>query len=137
MIRRCLIATALTLCAPVIAQTAPPAEAEIAKLIVGKWTQEEVINGATIKATTTYQKDGSLSGEAVIAKDGRTLNISVTGTWRISGSNLIEFVEKGTPPQAVPAGGKETTDEVLEINDNILRYKTDKGEERTKTRAID
>src|SRR5262245_19624372 len=100
MIDRSLKAIAYILIATITAQSAPPTEGVIAKLIVGKWFQEEAVNGVTIKSTTTYHKDGVLSGEAVLTKGGRSLYISIKGTWRVEGSKLIEVVEKVTPPQA-------------------------------------
>src|SRR5262245_12063291 len=133
MIRRPLIAMCLFLLATATARTEPPTEAELAKLIVGKWAGEEMINGLMIKSTTTYQRGGVMTVEAVATKHGISLIISASGKWKVSGSKLTEIWEKANPPRAISAG--ETTDEILEINDKICRYKTAKGDVRTKTRV--
>jgi len=134
MIRQILTATVLFLFATTTARAEPPTEAELAKLIVGKWAEEEVVNGLTIKDTTTYQRGGVKTVEAVASKHGINLIISASGRWKVSGSKLTEILEKANPPRAIHTG-QETTDEILEINDKIYRYKTAKGDVRTKTRV--
>ena len=136
MIRRIFAATVLFLIATTTAQAEPPTEAELAKLIVGKWTEEEVVNGLTIKDTTTYQRGGVKTVEAVATKEGVgfSLIISASGKWKVSGSKLTEIIEKAEPPRAMHTG-QETTDEILEINDTICRYKTTKGDVRTMKRV--
>jgi len=134
MIRRIFTATVLFLFATTTARTEPPTEAELAKLIVGRWAEEETINGLTIKSTTTYQRGGVKTIEAVATKHGISLNISASGKWKVSGSTLTEIIEKADPPRAMHTG-KETTDEILEINDKICRYKTTKGDVRTMKRV--
>jgi hypothetical protein len=134
MIRRIFTATVLFLFATTTARTEPPTEAELAKLIVGKWAEEEMINALMIKSTTTYQRGGVKTVEAVATKQGISLIISASGKWKVSGSKLTEIVEKANPPRAIHTG-QETTDEILEINDKICRYKTTKGDVRTKTRV--
>jgi hypothetical protein len=112
-----------------------PSETEIAKLIAGKWYQVEVINDISTKATTTFRKDGTFSGEAMMTKGERTLKLTVTGTWKVAGSKLIETIEKSEPP-GIPSG-KQSTDEVLEINEKTFRYRTEEGKERTATRVTE
>jgi hypothetical protein len=134
MIRRIFTATVLFLLATATARAEPPTEAQLAKLIVGKWAEEEMINGLMINSTTTYQRGGVKTVEAVATKHGISLIISGSGKWKISGSKLTEIVEKADPSRAMHTG-QETTDEILEINDKICRYKTTKGDVRTKTRV--
>jgi len=95
-----------------------------------------VVNGLTIKDTTTYQRGGVKTVEAVATKEGVgfSLIISASGKWKVSGSKLTEIIEKAEPPRAMHTG-QETTDEILEINDTICRYKTTKGDVRTMKRV--
>lgn len=112
-----------------------PADAEIEKLLVGKWVQEEMMNGITIKATTTYEKDGKLSGEATINAGDRMIKIVVLGSWKMTMGKLTETIDRSEPP-TIPAG-KTSTDELLEINKKICRYRAEDGTERTKTRVAE
>src|SRR5438105_5993217 len=70
-----------------------PPDVEIEKMLVGKWAQEEAEGGGSIKFTTTFEKSGRFSGEAVISKGDRTVRVLVTGTWKVSNRKLIEVVE--------------------------------------------
>jgi len=135
MSRQPLFAVLVCLAPIVTSAGEPPSQTEIEKLIVGKWSREEMIGDVAIKATTTYESGGKMSSEGTIVQGVITLNISVTGRWKVMGSKLIEIVEKANPP-AIPIG-HESVDEVLEINNKICRYKTSKGDERTKTRVGD
>jgi hypothetical protein len=59
----------------------------------------------------------------------------VTGKWKIKDGAVIETVDTCKPP-LIPAG-TQFTDQVLEINAKILRYRTEQGKERTKTRITE
>jgi hypothetical protein len=131
MNRRATIAFALTLWAVATVRAAPPTDAEIEKLAVGKWRHED--KGGIFNATTTYAKDGTFEGEATAGTGADAPKIRVTGKWKVSGGVLTETVETCKPP-LIPTG-KKFNDTVLEINDKVLRYRNDEGREETKTRV--
>jgi hypothetical protein len=105
----------------------PPkhSDAEIKKLAVGKWSQEETHpNGIKAKGTTTYKQDGTFEGSAVAEFQGQTVRVRVSGTWKVENGMLTETIKK-TDPASMP---KETsTDKVLSISKTLLKRKTEKG----------
>jgi hypothetical protein len=103
-----------------------PSDAEIRKLLVGKWSQEETLpNGAKGKATTTYKGDGTFSGEGTIEFQGQTLRITASGTWKVEGGDLSETIDKSEP--AVAPKGAVSKDAVLSISKTVLRRRTKEG----------
>src|SRR5262245_46299014 len=121
MPRRSILSLTMTCLLALVARAAEaPPDAEIEKLIVGKWYEEASENGLDIKATTTYKKDGTLSGEATMTNGDRTLKLSVTGTWKVADGKITETVEKVEPPLPIPP---KSTDTIVEINAKTFRYR--------------
>jgi hypothetical protein len=136
MIFRATVALSLILPALGLTQAAEPTtNPDIEKQVVGKWFQELSIRGFDVKATTTYHPDGKFSGEGVLTKGERTVNMVVTGSWKLEGSRLIEKVSTCTPP--LIRRGREAATEDIEVNDKALRFINEQGEEMTKTRVTE
>jgi hypothetical protein len=106
----------------------PPkqSDAEIRKLLIGRWSEEMTLpNGAKGKATTTYKDDGTFAGEATFELQGQTRRIALSGTWKVEGGTLIETIDKCEPP--VAPKGTVSKDAVLSISKTTLRRKTKEG----------
>ena len=113
-----------------------PSDADLAKRIVGKWSEEEQLQGGgTSKAMTTYRKDGTFTGEGTITRQGKSLTVKVSGTWKVTDGTLIETVEKCEP--ALIPKGKIFKDRILSVTDKVLKVKTEKGKEIVKMRVSD
>ena len=130
MSHRTLAAMALTV---VVACTAsapagdPPrqSDAEIRKLAVGKWYQEEALpNGIKAKGTTTYKQDGTFEGSATAEFQGQTVRVRVSGTWTVENGMLTETI-KESDPATMPKD--KSTDKILSISKTQLKRKNDKG----------
>jgi hypothetical protein len=131
-----LVVSVLASLPPTVSMAAgPPPDAEIEKLIVGKWFQKSFEGDLMIKGTTTYLKDGTFLGEGCITKGGQTLIAIVTGRWRVNNATLTETLEISDPPGG--GGGTQSTDAIIEINDKLFRYRTEKNIERVKSRQAD
>lgn len=118
-------------CASLSTAAEAPTQAEIEQWIIGKWFLETTDDGFSFKTTTTYRKDGTLSGQSVIVRGGRTLNLTFSGTWKAKGSTVIESIEKSDPPTEL-VGIRE--EDVSEINEKTYRYRDGQGKERLRTR---
>src|SRR5262245_41299167 len=131
-----LITVALIVAAAAMARADdPPTDRDIEKQILGKWFQELTVRGYDVKATTTYHPDGKFSGEGLLTKGERTLNMVVTGRWKLEGAKLTETVASCDPP--LLRRGRRATTEIVEVSDTTLRFLTDKGEEMTKRRVTE
>lgn len=106
---------------------------EITKLLVGKWYSERTVGGTEIKATDTYRKDGTSSGEAVFTRQGRAAKVSITATWKVVDGTLVETIESTDPP--VPTKGRVSKDRIVSVTDKELRIETPDGKEVVKKRV--
>jgi hypothetical protein len=110
-------------------------DAEITKLVVGKWYEERKGEGMELKGTTTYRKDGTFSGEATLKLRDESHKVSVTGTWKVADGSLIETVEACDPP--ILKKGHVSTDQVLAVTAKALKLKEKSGKEMIKTRIAE
>jgi hypothetical protein len=125
----------LGLPAVIVLAAGPPTDAEIEKLAAGKWSQQSFEGDVEINSTTIYRKDGTFLKEGTLTKGNRMLKVTVTGRWKVSNAMLSETLEMTDPPG--PPSDTQSTDAIIEINDKVLRYRTEKNVERTKTRVAD
>jgi hypothetical protein len=134
-----VIAVLLALTTTVTASNPPqakPSDAEIKKLIVGKWAQEiEGGNGVKVKGTTTYKRDGTFVGEATIAVAGQSIHIALEGTWKVQDGVIAETVEKSNSPAV--SKGQVSKDQVLSISQRSMERKDDQGKRTVQTRVGD
>src|SRR5437870_12782441 len=99
MIRRCAILLMLlpVCCAILSAQDANkpkrPTDAEISKLVVGKWKQDRKIKETEIKATDDFFKDGTCKSQGTLKRGDEIIKVAMTGTWKISDGLLIQVIE--------------------------------------------
>jgi hypothetical protein len=110
-------------------------DAEITKLLVGKWYEERKEEGREIKATNTFRQDGTFSAEINVKLPDQTFKVSVTGTWKVMNGVLIETIETSDPP--VIKKGQVSKDQVLSFTDKEYRYKSEFGGEHIKKRVAD
>jgi hypothetical protein len=110
-------------------------DAEITKLIVGKWSEEIKEENVTGKGITIYKKDGTFSADGMLMAKGKTITIKGTGTWKVSDGVLIETIETVDPP--VKKKGDMTKDKVLSITAKMMKVRTESGREVVKTRVSD
>ena len=126
----------LTFAALVVATASEPAtNLAIEKQLIGTWSEELTKGRYDIQAKFTYFADGKVSGQGVFTKDGRTVVVVVTGSWKLDGARLVETVESCQPP--LLRRGKQITSEVVEVNNKLLRYVNEFGDEKTKTRVTE
>src|SRR4051812_10555728 len=89
-----------------------PSDADIRRLIVGKWAQEiQTDQGITVKGTTTYRRDGTFTGDAEFSVAGQTIRIALEGTWKVADGVIAETVEKSNSPAV--AKGQVSKDQVV------------------------
>jgi hypothetical protein len=110
-------------------------DAEISKLLVGKWAVEEgAEKGPKIKGANHYKKDGTIEAEATIEAGGETLKVTLSGTWKVMDGLIIATVTKTSAPELIKEG-HVSKDQVISIDDKMLRYKTERGKESTRKRV--
>jgi hypothetical protein len=113
-------------------------DAEISKLLVGKWSIEEGGDkGPKIKGTENYKKDGIVEAEATV-DDGKNapLKISLSGTWKVMDGVIVTKVTKSNVPDLIPEG-HVSKDTVISIDDKEIKYKSEGGQEKTHKRLKD
>src|SRR5262249_5798815 len=109
---------------------------EIVKLLVGKWSAEGTNDkGVKYKGTNHYKKDGTVTAQGTIEIADKSIEILVSGTWKVDKGVLIETVEKSEPP--ILKKGQVSKDLVLSIDDKVLKLKTEKGTEIIRKRVLD
>jgi len=122
------IVFALGLASAVASGFQPLSDAQIEKLLVGRWKHEQ----SDDNAVTEYRDDGTFVGTGSVDRIEGTVKIRVSGRWKVSDGEVIEVVEKCEPAGIPP--GTTLYDRVLELNTNTFRYRTERGIETTKTR---
>jgi hypothetical protein len=134
-----VVAVLLALTTAVVAadpQQGKPSDAEIKRLIVGKWAQEiDGDNGIKVKGTTTYRRDGTFTGEAAFSVAGQTIRIALEGTWKVQDGVISETVEKSNSPAV--SKGQVQKDHVLSISQRTLERKDEQGKRTVQTRVGD
>jgi hypothetical protein len=111
-----------------------PSDADIRRLIVGKWAQEiKSDNGVTVKGTTTYKSDGTFTADATFSVGGQDIRITLEGTWKVADGVIAETIQKSSFP-GVPSG-QTSKDHVLSISQKSLERKDEQGKRTTQTRV--
>jgi hypothetical protein len=106
-----------------------PSDADLARLLVGKWTADEKMDALRMKGSASYNKDGTFKGEIQLEIEVDGINESarfmVAGTWKVVDGVIETTVTESSEPQLSPVGAtsKET---VVAIDDTTLRTKTEK-----------
>jgi hypothetical protein len=106
-----------------------PSDADLTRLLVGKWTADEKMDALRMKGSASYNKDGTFKGEMQleIEVDGikESAKIMVAGTWKVVDGAIETTVTESSEPQLSPLGAtsKET---VVAIDDTTVRTKTEK-----------
>jgi hypothetical protein len=135
----CVAVCLVALAAPAVADDPkPPSDAEIKALLIGQWVQEIPGQGGTVgKGYTTYKKDGTFVGKAVVTFNGQTLfTINLSGTWKVTDGTIIETVLQSDDPQG-QAKGRVSKDKVLAISKKGLKVRSEKGKESALSRVAD
>lgn len=109
-------------------------DAEIKRLLVGKWFEEIDDEGVKAKATSHYKKDGTFATDGTFDDGKKSLRIGASGTWKVSDGAIIRTVTKTSVPELINVGhvGK---DQVLSIDDKVLKCKWENGRENMSTRV--
>ncbi len=107
---------------------------QISKLLVGKWAAEEGgEKGPKVKGTTYYKKDGTYEAEGKITNGEKSLSITFSGTWKVVDGMIVGRMTKSYIPELLKEG-KVYKDQVLSIDDKILKFKTEDGKESVRKR---
>jgi hypothetical protein len=115
------------------AADAVPADAEIMRLLVGKWKGTDSVTGTT--GTIDYAKDGTFKGEGTVPlSGGKSVEFQVEGTWQVKDGAIHFKIKKSTRPGVAPVDA-EITETVLGIDDKTIRYKRGLGSEKTRERV--
>src|SRR5438552_347773 len=105
-----------------------PTDADINRLLIGKWKGNDPITGVT--GTIEYAKDGTFTGEGnVPVGDGKTVAFQAEGTWKVSEGAIHFKITKSTRPGVAPVG-IEVKEVVLAIDETTIRYKRGLGNEK-------
>jgi hypothetical protein len=132
MLRSLLVVLCLfTLASPSFGQKAKPkpkklSDAEISKLMMGKWENNFKLNNITINTVETFKKDGTL--ERVDTINGNQ-KVHIKATWEVKNGKLTTVVVEGFPGKGTKVSGK-----VISIDDKTQRLEMDAGADVTKTR---
>jgi hypothetical protein len=77
-------------------------DAEISKLLVGKWAVEEGDEkGPKIKGLNHYKKNGTLDATGTLTVGEKSLKIVLSRTWKVSDGLIIARVTKSNVPELI------------------------------------
>ena len=112
-----------------------PSDAEITRLLVGKWHGADPTTG--VSGTITYAKDGTFVGEgSVPLTDTQKVEFRAEGTWKVADGAIHFKVTKSTRPGVVPVD-IEVKEVVLGIDEKSVRYRRGLGKEKVRTRVTE
>ncbi len=111
-----------------------PTQADIERLLPGKWRITDQADGATMEVTTTYGADHSYHLAGVIKTGSRDLNFDATGTWSVQGNQVTITVASTSHPDVIPVGLAET-ESFQAIDSKSMTYTDKDGEQATETRV--
>lgn len=112
-----------------------PGDDEITRRLVGKWTTC-MTGGAETKVdgTIQYAKDGTFHAAGKVKLGaGEVADVTVDGTWKVEGGDVVIGVTKSSHPGLAPVGAK-AKEKVISIDDKVLKVKRGLGEERERKR---
>jgi hypothetical protein len=114
------------------AQASEPVRASddtIRSQIAGAWIGSETLDGQPMILSVDYRSDGTLAASAQIVEGRYRTKLVLTGTWRVRNGYLICHTEAtGSPP-------RNTVQEVVGVNDNVIILRDRDGDLVVKRRA--
>ena len=115
-----------------------PCDAELAKLLVGKWktTVDDPDAGIKGGGITEYRADGTFFGTGEVTVEGERIVFGAEGVWSVKDRILTWTVKKTLNPD-VMAVDDTHTEEILEIDAKHIKYKGDEGEVEVETRITE
>jgi hypothetical protein len=112
-------------------------DADISKLLAGKWSGEESRGkDQRMESTTTYRKDGTFEDEVLMQMEKKTITIIVSGKWEVVDRFVRETIEKSSEPKMIPQG-TISENEVLGISAEGLAYGREPGKPAVRNRVRD
>lgn len=110
-------------------------DAEIARLLIGKWQGSDPVTGVT--GTLLYLKDGTFKGEGTVTlADGDKIRFQAEGKWKVSEGALYFTITKSTRPGVAPVG-IEVKETIHALNETVVRYTRGLGKVKERTRVKD
>ena len=106
-------------------------DSDLTKSLLGTWIVKKKSPTAEINGEVTLYSNGEFSAVAKIAINGAEQTLSYGGTWSVRDGFLIEKITKHSIPER---NGRTTKDQVVEVNDRTLTYRTQHGEIETRKR---
>ena len=76
-------------------------------------------------AADVFNADGSFKSEATIEAQGKTMKITVTGTWKVVEGCLVEVIETSDSPAVQK--GRTSKDEIVAASAKEITIKTEDG----------
>ena len=109
-----------------------PADADINRLLIGKWEGADQATGIT--GTITYGKDGKFTADGMVPVGNKKLEVNTEGTWSVSGGTITYKVTKSSRPRVAPVG-TEIKEVVNAIDEKNIRFTREQEKERVRTRT--
>ena len=95
-----------------------PSEAEITKLLPGKWVSEVNTPKVTGKVESAFVKDGTYTLKGKLKMGEKEVPIDEAGTWKVAENDLV------LTPRNPPAGSPKTKElGISEISDTTFKMK--------------
>lgn len=108
-------------------------EAEIKRLLPGKWLINQEIHGTKLTGESEVKADGTVSGSAAFMVQGKSVEYTYKAKWVVKGSK-VEYTVTESTSQEMLKTGEVMVDEVIEISDTVFKYKDEDGQVMTETR---
>jgi len=108
-------------------------EAEIKRLLPGKWSINQEIHGTKLTGESDVKADGTVSGSATFMVQGKSIEYTYEAKWVVKGSKVEYTVTKSTSQEMLKTG-EVMVDEVIEISATVFKYKDEEGQVMTETR---
>jgi hypothetical protein len=94
--------------------------------LIGTWRVNSTVGSAAADGTTRYLADGTTISSAKISRESRIYQLEVVGKWSLGGNRITYVVEKSNLPDLLPVGTR-TFDDIIELTDSTLIYRTQRG----------
>ena len=99
-------------------QEEKPGEAEITRLLPGKWVSEVNTPKVSGKLESAFVKDGTYTLKGTLKKGDKEIPIDEAGTWKVT-ENLLVLT-----PENAPAGSPKTKELTIgQISDTTVKMK--------------
>jgi hypothetical protein len=101
-------------------------------MLVGTWREDYSEGDLRMMNEKTFLGDGSAVGWIKIwrrgpdGKEALVGDVTFKSRWKIEGQNLVSY-EVRTKPEGMLDPKKEIRDEILSIDGDVFRFKTDDG----------